>query len=288
MMEIVLQVLISGIFIGLIFSLVAVGLNIIYGVMDIVNFAHGEFLMLSMYISYWIFQLTGIGPLISLPVSVFAIFLLGVACYYVLISRIMSASMLIQIFATFGLMLFLQNVAFFFFSSDYRTLRDPLVAGKRIILFDSVYLGMPQLVAGVGALAVTGIVFWIVNRTEFGRMLKATAENKEAAALMGINTERIFALAWGLGGACAGAAGAFLATFYPIFPQVGSVFCMTAFVVVVLGGFGSILGAFIAGIIVGVVQVSGGIVLEPAYKLIFVYGLYLLVVFIRPKGLLGK
>ena len=288
MAELIVQIVISGIFIGLIFSLVAVGLNIIFGVMDIVNFAHGEFMMLAMYTAYWIFHFTSVSPLFSLPICILAIFILGMLCYIFLISRIMSAPMLIQIFATFGLMLFLQNVAFFFWSSDYRTLRDPIMTGKRIMLMDGVYLGLPQLIAGLGALLITAFVFWLINKTELGRALRATAENKNAASLMGINTERMFALAWGIGGACAGAAGALIATFYPIFPQVGTVFCMTAFVVVVLGGFGSITGAFIAGIIIGIVQVVSGFTFAPAYKHIFVYTLFLLIVFIRPKGLLGR
>ncbi|MDR2054301.1 MAG: branched-chain amino acid ABC transporter permease [Desulfovibrio sp.] len=288
MTELVAQIVVSGIFIGLIFSLVSVGLNIIFGVMNIVNFAHGEFMMLAMYAAYWIFQFTNLSPLLSLPICTLAIFILGVLCYVCLISRIMSAPMLIQIFATFGLMLFLQNIAFFLWSSDYHILRDPFIGGKRIMLMDGVYLGLPQLIAGIGASLITAFLFWLINKTELGRALRATAENKDAASLMGINTERMFALAWGIGGACAAAAGALIATFYPIFPQVGTVFCQTAFVVVVLGGFGSITGAFIAGIIIGIVQVVGGFTFEPAYKHIFVFALFLLIMFIRPKGLLGR
>jgi branched-chain amino acid transport system permease protein len=284
--EAILQILTSGLLIGLMFSLVAVGLNLIFGVMDIVNFAHGEFLMISMYIAYWLFTLLNLDPLYSLPICALVLFALGVATHKFLIARIMNAPMLAQIFATFGLMIFLQSLAFFLWKPDYRTIGKSLLTGRIEVL--DVFIGLPQLFSAIGALATAGILFFLINRTEIGRALRATSEDREAAALMGINTDRMYALAWGLGAACVGVAGALLATFYPIFPQVGSVFGLTAFVVVVLGGFGSITGAFIAGIIVGVIQVTGGILFEPAFKNIFVYSLFLIVVFIRPQGLLGK
>lgn len=284
--EAILQILTSGLLIGLMYSLVAVGLNLIFGVMDIVNFAHGEFLMISMYIAYWLFTLLNLDPVYSLPICALVLFFLGVATYKILIARIMNAPMLAQIFATFGLMIFLQGLAFFLWKPDYRTIGKSLLTGRIEVL--GIFIGLPQLFSALGALATAGILFFLINRTEIGRALRATSEDREAAALMGINTDRMYAFAWGLGAACVGVAGALLATFYPIFPQVGAVFGLTAFVVVVLGGFGSITGAFIAGIIVGLIQVTGGILFEPAFKNIFVYSLFLIVVFIRPQGLLGK
>lgn len=284
--EAILQILTSGLLIGLMFSLVAVGLNLIFGVMDIVNFAHGEFLMISMYIAYWLFTLLNLDPVYSLPICALVLFALGVATHKILIARIMNAPMLAQIFATFGLMIFLQSLAFFLWKPDYRTIGKSLLTGRIEVL--DIFIGLPQLFSALGALATAGILFFLINRTEIGRALRATSEDREAAALMGINTDRMYALAWGLGAACVGVAGALLATFYPIFPQVGAVFGLTAFVVVVLGGFGSITGAFIAGIIVGLIQVTGGILFEPAFKNIFVYSLFLIVVLIRPQGLLGK
>jgi len=284
--EAILQILTSGLLIGLLFSLVAIGLNLIFGVMDIVNFAHGEFLMISMYIAYWLFILLNLDPIYSLPICAGILFVLGVTTHKILIARIMNAPMLAQIFATFGLMIFLQSLAFFLWKPDYRTIGKSLLTG-RIEVFE-IFIGLPQLFSALCALGTAGILFFLINRTEMGRALRATSEDREAAALMGINTDRMYALAWGLGAACVGVAGALLATFYPIFPQVGAVFGLTAFVVVVLGGFGSITGAFIAGIIVGLIQVTGGILFEPAFKNIFVYSLFLVVVFIRPQGLLGK
>ncbi len=283
---IVTQVLISGLLIGLVFSLVAIGLTLIFGVMDIVNFAHGEFLMLSMYIAFWMWTLWGVDPVFSIPMCTATLFLLGIFTYKSLVSRIMNAPMLAQIMATFGLMVFLQSAAFFLWKGNYRTINGSIISGRVEVL--GAYIGIPQMIAALGAVVATGAVALLINRTELGRALRATAEDREAAALMGINTEWMFCFSWGLGAACAGVAGALLSTFYPVFPLVGGVFVLTTCVVVVLGGFGSIAGAFIAGIIVGLVQVLSGFFVTPAFKQVFVYAIYLVVVFIRPKGLMGK
>lgn len=195
--EIILQTITSGLLIGLIFSLVAVGLNLIFGVMDVVNFAHGEFLMISMYIAYWLYSLWHLDPMVSLPICALTLFALGVLTHKVLISRILQAPMLAQIFATFGLMVFLQNLAFFLWKPDYRTVGQNLLTGRMEFL--DIYVGLPQLIAALGALITTGLLFFLINRTQVGRALRATSEDREAAALMGINTDRMYALAWGLG-----------------------------------------------------------------------------------------
>ena len=144
------------------------------------------------------------------------------------------------------------------------------------------------MVAAVGAVVTTAVVWWFLTSTRLGVALEATAADREAAALMGIDGQKMFALAWGIGAACAGVAGALLSTSYPVFPEVGASFILIAFVLVALGGFGSVTGAFWAGILVGVVEVVGGFLWDPAYKLVLVLALYLLVVWIRPQGLLGK
>jgi branched-chain amino acid transport system permease protein len=161
-----------------------------------------------------------------------------------------------------------------------------VVAGK--VAFAGLQLGLPQVTAAVGAVATTGAVLWFLRRTRLGAALEATAADREAAALMGIDGQKMFALAWGIGAACAGVAGALLSATYPIFPEVGASFILIAFVLVALGGFGSVAGAFWAGILVGVVEVVGGFLWDPAYKMVLVLSLYLLVVWLRPQGLLGK
>jgi len=284
--EILLQTLASGVLIGLIYALVAIGLTMIFGVMDIVNFAHGEFLMLGMYASFWLFSLYALDPMFTLPLTVLMLFGVGVLIYKTVIRRIIDAPMLSQIFATFGLMFLLRGIAQFLWKPDFRSIENSIVNGGVNLL--GIQLGLPQLVAGLGAVVVTGTIYWFLHRTKLGAALEATAADKEAARLMGIDSHKMFALAWGIGAACAGAAGALLSTFFPIFPEVGATFILIAFVVVNLGGFGSVAGAFIAGILIGVIEVMGGLLLGPQYKLAVVLVLFLAVLMFRPQGLMGK
>ncbi|MCC6192012.1 MAG: branched-chain amino acid ABC transporter permease [Anaerolineales bacterium] len=283
---IIAQTLLSGVLIGFIYALVAVGLTLIYGVMDIVNFAHGEFLMLSMYVVFWLYALAGLDPMVSLPISVAVMFVVGVVTHKLVVRPVLRAPMSAQIFVTFGLMVFMRNGAQFLWSPNYRLIQTPLVAG-RLELF-GLFVGKPQLVAALGALITTGLVFWFLKRTETGRTLQAVAEDQDAAALMGINPDRTFMLAWGIGAACVGVAGALLANYYYIFPTVGNTFVLMAFVAVALGGFGSVPGALLAGVIIGVVEVLTGLFISPAFKNITAYVLYMVVVLVRPRGLLGE
>ncbi len=284
--EVLAQALVSGVLIGFVFALIAAGLSLIFGVMDIVNFAHGEFLMLSMYLSYFVYTGLGWDPLAALPLNAAALFGLGVAVYYLLIKRVLKAPMLAQIFATFGLGVFLQNLAVWLWLPDFRTVGDTWLTGRVEVL--GIFVSRPQLAAAIGAVLTTGGLFWLLTRTEVGRALLATAEDRQAAALMGIDADRMFALAWGLGAACVGVAGALLSTFYYVFPQVGAVFGLVAYVAVALGGFGSVAGAFVGGIIIGAVESLAGVFIEPALKNVFVFGIYLAVVLLRPRGLFGK
>lgn len=280
------QTLVSGLLIGLVFALISVGLTLIFGVMDIVNFAHGEHLMLAMYGTYWLYTLWGLDPLFSLPIVALLLFILGIITYRLVIKHVLDGPMLAQIFVTFGLMVFLRNLAQVVWSENYRRIGDTLISGRLEVL--GIFIGTPQLVASVGAAITTGVLYWFIKNTRTGWALEATAENKEVAGLMGIDTERMFALSWGLGLASVGVAGTLLATFNPIFPEVGAVFVLVAYVAVALGGFGSVTGAFLAGIIIGLVQVLGGFLWEPRFKTVLVYSIYLAVVFIRPQGLFGR
>jgi branched-chain amino acid transport system permease protein len=284
--EILLQTLLSGVLIGLVYALVAVGLTLIFGVMDIVNFAHGEFLMLGMYASFWLFALYALDPIFTLPITTLMLFALGAAVYRVVIRRIIRASMLAQIFTTFGLMVLFRGVAQFLWKPDFRSVENSLLS--RTVRLGALQFGLPQIVAAAGAVGATLFIWWFLNRTRVGAALEATAADREAAQLMGIPTQRMFTLAWAIGAGCAGVAGALLSTFYPVFPEVGANFVLIAFVVVALGGFGSVTGAFFAGIIVGVVEVVGGFLIGPQLKLALVLLLYLLVVLLRPQGLLGR
>jgi branched-chain amino acid transport system permease protein len=284
--QLLLQTVLSGLLVGLVYALVAVGLTLIFGVMDIVNFAHGEFLMLGMYASFWGYALWRLDPLFTLPFTALGLFAVGALIYRLVIRRIIDAPMLSQVFTTFGLMILFRGLAQYLWKPDFRSVDRTVVAGK--VAFAGLQFGLPQVTAGLGAVATTGAVLWFLRSTRLGAALEATAADREAAALMGIDGQKMFALAWGIGAACAGVAGALLSATYPVFPEVGASFILVAFVLVALGGFGSVAGAFWAGILVGVVEVVGGFLWDPAYKMVLVLSLYLLVVWLRPQGLLGK
>ncbi len=279
------QTLASGLLIGFVYALIAVGLTMIFGVMEICNFAHGDYLMLAMYFSFWAFALLGLDPLYSMAPIVVIMFGLGILTYYVLIRPIISAPMLSQIFVTFGLLILLRGLAQFFWKVDYRMIPETILSGNFSLA--GIYIGIPQIVAALGAVACNAVILLFLKKTKLGMALEAVSEDKEAARLMGINSDRMFALSWGIGIATVGVAGVLLSSFYYVFPEVGGNFGLIAFVVVALGGFGSVIGAFIAGIIVGLVEVLSGFLVDPSLKFMFVLALYLGVVLIRPQGLMG-
>lgn len=279
------QVLADGLIVGLMFALVAMGLSMIYGIMNIVNFAYGEFMMLGMYVVFFLWAIGGIDPLLSLPIAVVVMFGFGVLVYRVLARHLVGANLISQIFATFGLMLFLQAGANFLWKANVRTVGDNWSTG--LFQVSGLFFTLPEIVSAAGALVAALILFWIINRTEVGLALQATAEDIDAAKLMGINTDRMFALAWGLSAAAVAIGGGLLATHFAIYPLVGTRWVLPAFVAVAIGGFGNITGAFWGGIIIGLVQVYGGFLTDPGFKTVFVYALFLLVVLWRPYGLWG-
>ncbi len=284
-MELTAQLLVYGVLMGLIFALIALGLSLIFGVMNIVNFAHGEFLMMGMYIAYLLSTFLHLDPLISLPIAAGAGYLLGIGSYHILIHRILRGPMVAQLFGTFGLMLFLRYLAMYIFTPDVRSVKQGILVGKTLSMGWVNVDASKIFSAGVCLLAFAAI-YWMIYRTKLGRGLRATSIDAEAAKYMGIDTKGMNALAWGIGGATVALAGALLAHFYYVTPTVGMLFTLIAFATVALGGFGSILGAFVAGIIIGLIMViSGQLVSE--LKFSFIYVVYFLVVVFRPRGLFG-
>jgi branched-chain amino acid transport system permease protein len=280
------QVVVDGLIVGLVLALVAMGLSLIYGVMNIVNFAHGEFMMIAMYLCFFMAIGLGLDPLVSTPLVALAMFAFGIVVYRLVARHLLGASMIAQMFATFGMLLFFQALVNFLWKADTRSVPDNWSTGNFNVA--GLFFNTPELVAALGALVAAIVLFWFINRTETGLALQAAAEDPQVARLLGVNTDRMYALAWGLSAATAGVAGALLSTFLPVYPLVGTNWALPAFVAVAIGGFGSITGAFWGGIIVGLVQTVGGFATSPSYKLLFVYGLYLLIVLVRPHGLLGK
>lgn len=281
------QSVVSGLLAGCVYALIAVGLSLIFGVMDIVNFAHGEYLMLAMYGAFFLWQFFRLDPVVALPLLAVALGLAGALTYQLIIKRVYEAPMLAQVFATFGLSVFLQALAQFLWTPNYRSIQKPLLEGS-VRLGPDIYAGRPELTAAVVCVAAFLALYWFLQRTETGVALRATSEDKQTAFLMGIDGDRMFALGWAIGLACVGVAGAMLASFYYVFPTVGGSFGLLAYVAVALGGFGNILGSFLGGAIIGVVEALTGQYVAPAFKYVGVFVVYLLVVTFRPQGLVGR
>lgn len=286
----ILQILASGLLMGLIYGLVAVGLSLIFGLMEVVNFAHGEFLMVAMYAMFGLVLMTGADPVILTPVVAAGMFLFGAGAYLGVIRFAMRARTnqgMVQIFATFGLAILLQGVAQTLFSPDFRNVPGHLLTEKTLEL-GGIFLPLPQLYGGAVSLVAFLALYLLMTRTDLGRALEATREDGGAVALVGIDRNRVFMIGWGLGAALIGLAGAVLAIFYYVHPQVGGTFAMVAYVTVALGGFGSVFGALAAGVIVGLVEATTTLILPASLKSLGIYVLYLSVVLVRPSGLFGR
>ena len=280
-----LQQIVNSLLIGSVYALVAIGLTLIWGVMNIINFAHGDFLMVGMFISFWLYSLYGIDPLFSIPACAVVLFLLGLLIYRFIVSKVMNGPMLAQLVVTFGVSIFLANFAVMLWTPDFRLIDRPLLSGTWSL--GGVPLSIPKFAASVGSVVVSAAIFLFLKKTKTGKAILAVEMNRESALLMGINTDRINALSFAIGSSLVGIAGAFLSMYYYIYPQVGGLFGLISFCIVALGGFGSIEGAFIAGILIGFVQTLGGYFFDPAYKYAVVFLVYLITVWIRPQGLLG-
>ena len=280
-----LQVLFSGLATGGIYALVAVGQALIWGLMGLVNFAHGDMLMVGMYVAYGLWAFAGIDPLASAPIAGLVMFGLGVLVYYLITSKVLKAARYAQIFATFGLAILLRSLAQFIFSPNYKMISNKILDGA--VQIGSISIGKAQLVAGVVALILSLALYFLMSKTDLGRAMRATSEDKDIASVMGINSNRMFALAWGIAGACVGIAGGLMTTYLAVHPEVGSLFSLIAFVVVALGGFGSIPGALFAALLIGLVESFTGFYVAAVLKYVAVFAIYLIVILVRPKGLFG-
>lgn len=301
-MDILISSLAAGLLIGMVLALVALGLTIIFGVMDIVNFAHGEFLMVGMYTGLLTAQGMGVDPLLTLPLAAAVGFTLGVLCYVGFVRFLLRGPMVAQLLGTFGLMLFLRNLALLIFGSEDRALHHGILVDKSFDLGMGVIIPATKLAAAGLSVAAFWAVWILMNRTKTGKALTATALNAQGACYMGIPTERMNALAWGIGGASVTIAGALIVNFWSVNPFIGLLFTMIAFAIVALGGFGSVPGAFFAGLIVGLITELPGIwdfftytfnlewmadVPMTSFKYMWVYLAYFTIVVVRPRGLFG-
>jgi branched-chain amino acid transport system permease protein len=272
---------------GAVYALFSSGLTLIWGMMNVINFAHGDLVMIGMYVAFWTYVLLGGGPAVFGPLAAILLFMFGMLVYFALIRHIIDGPIISQILATFGLALLLRYAAFWAFSADFVTLPDTLLISGNIDI-GGILIELPRLVAGVVALAVTVGMHLLLTRTNIGSQLLAVSEDRNAAMLMGIRPDRMQALAWGLAAGATGIAGAMIATFYYISPTVGESLAIIAFVTVALGGFGSVPGAMIAGLLIGLIESVSAYAIGPVYKDVIVYSLFVAVLWVRPQGLFGK
>lgn len=278
------QILISGLLLGGVYAIISIGLTMIFGVVRIVNFAHGEFLMIAMYFTYFLFQ-KGIDPYVAVFVIAPLLFLIGVAVQRVLIQPILETPPTVKILATLGLSVALQNLALMLWKADYRTIKTSYQS--TVINLGPTVISYPKLVAFLVTIAVAVALFVFLKTTYTGKAIRAVAQDRGAAMMMGINIYRTYMLAFGIGIALVGLAGALLMPVYYVFPTVGQMFVLTSFVVVVLGGLGSIPGAFVGGLIIGLVESLAGAFIDPQLKEAVYFIIFFFMLLFKPSGIFG-
>jgi branched-chain amino acid transport system permease protein len=279
------QAVINGLLIGGIYALVSIGVTLIFGVVKIVNFAQGEFVMIGMYISFFLASIFGVDPLLSLLISMPTLFAVGVLVQHFLIRRVLALGDMPQIFLTFALSLLLMNIALLLFTANYRTVQTAY--SELSFHIGPLYFAVAKLIAFAIAMLLSGVLYLFLHGTDLGKAMRAAAQNREVAMLMGINPDRVFCVAVGVALALAGAAGSLLMPFYPAYPLVGQIFVLMAFVAVVLGTLGNITGALIASLMMGVAESLGVQFVGADSGLIVVFVMLLLTLALRPNGLFG-
>src|ERR1700686_2828026 len=286
MSSILVQVIVGGLLLGAVYALFSSGLTLVWGMMNIVNFAHGDFVMLGMYVAFMFYTLLGAGPLLGAPLAALALATLGVVVYFGLIREIVKGPMLAQILGTFGLALLLRYSVFWWFGANFLTLPENIVGGTFDIL--GLRIQASRLLAGVVALLVTLGLHLLLTRTSLGSKMLGGGGDSTAAQLMGIRPDTMQAIAWAIAAGATGLAGALIATFFYIVPTVGETLGIVAFVTGSLGGFGSQPGPLGGGVLIGVIESLSGYLIGAAYKDIVVYSLFLGFLWFRPQGLMGK
>ena len=281
-----LQILANGLILGGLYACIAAGFSLVWGVLNVINILHGSFIVLGGYLAFFAYSIAGIHPFLAILIAAPLFFALGYALQAGLVNRMIAAPVLLTLSLTFGLDLMLSNAMLVAFSADFRKLilEPPL----GVLSFGSLVLPVDRLSAMALALALTGLLYLVLARSRIGRAIVAVRMDREAAALMGVNVRRIYAVTFGLGALMAGASGALLAMIFPISPLVGPVYLGKAFVICVLGGLGSVPGAMIGGLTLGVVESFGALWFGPEHAVTLSFTLLIVVLVLRPSGLLGK
>lgn len=281
-----LQVIFEGLVMGTIYALIAMGIALVWGVMNILSFSQGEFMMLAMYLAFYCNLWLGLDPIASLPIIMVLMFFFGVVTYKTLISKALKGPILSQRLITFALGMVLTNAVLMLVGGQYKNVPDLMFSGS--VDLGALMVSKQKLVPLAVSVVVTGLLFLFMNKTKAGKAIRATSQDKEAAGLMGINTEKAYTIAFGISAAIAGAAGCALSYYYYISPSVGAPFLIFGFIAVCLGGFGSIGGAFVGGLIMGMIDLFTGTYLSVSYKYLAICVIFMLIVSFRPKGLFGR
>lgn len=293
---VVRQAAVSGLLIGGVYGLVALGLTMIFGVLEIINFAHGALMTMGLYATFILFDDFGIDPYLGMLITVPLLFIIGLIVYAVVIHPARDAPHHNQLLLTLGLSLIIENGLLLAYTATPKSIRLPYARGEiDFVLFTAKFplrimgttIQFPQLMAFIGSLILTAILYFLIQRTDLGKAIRATAQDRVGAALVGINTNWINAVTFGIGTACVGAAAALVLPFFRAEPTAGSIFNITAFVIVVLGGMGNALGALLGGLIIGLTQEMSLIFFPGSSKLIGVFVIFIMVLLFKPQGLLG-
>ena len=275
----------NGLTTGAVYALVALGLTLIYGVLHIINFAHGALLMVALYAVYWLKTALGVDPYLALPLVVPGMFVLGYALQRGIVGRASHGKDENILLVTLGLSIVLENLALLWFRSDTRTIDTAYTLST--VQIGPAFIAVAKLVAFGGALVFAALLMAVITRTDLGRAIRAVAREKQGARLMGIDVDHVYAMSFGIGLACLGAAACFLLPAYYVNPQVGSGFVLVAFTIVVLGGMGSFAGALLGGLLIGVVESLGGLYLGESLGQIGIFVIFIAVLLFRPQGLFG-
>ncbi len=280
-----LQLLIQGILLGGVYGLIALGLSLIFGVMGVINFAHGQIMVMGMYASYWIFVLLGIDPYVSLVAVAAIIFVLGYGIQYLVVNRILDYPEAMQVLPLVSTGLILENIALLLWGPDHRSPQTAF--GLDSIWLGPVMVDTSRIIAFSLAIFITGLIFLFLKKTTMGKRIRAASDNRTGAVLVGINVDRINNISFALGAATTAAAGCLLVPIMPISPYIAHDFTTTAFIVVILGGMGNLPGAMAGGIILGVAESVSTLVLPATLKQVVSFTLLIIIILFRPQGLFG-
>lgn len=284
-MDIFIQLLINGLLLGGMYAIISIGLTLIFGVIRVVNFAHGELLMVAMYLVYLFTKHMGMHPYVTAGPAIVILFIAGMAIQRFIIQPLLNADPEIQIFATVGLSTALMNLALLVFGANMFSVSAPAL--RRSLFIGDISILVANIVMFATSIVLVILLHFFLSRTYFGRAIRATSQNRYAAPLMGINVNRVYVMTFGIGSACVALAAALVMPVYTVFPTIGTYFVLTAFVIVVLGGMGSIFGAFIGAMIIGIIDSLSGYYIAPDLKEVVYFVIFIAILIFRPTGLFG-